>query len=208
MERIVLLRHAEALKNTEHRHGGSGTSLTDCGCAQAREFARLAKVYFPDLDCVHYVAKPQCQETASIIASEQKLPITEIKGLVPFNLGILDGLSDEEVRKRHPKYSQMIDDWRLGLIDISEVRILGATDMKRFYDQGKEVLTRLFVENASVVVVGTRSVLVLFWNILKKHSPDRGGLYYERPWDNCEWVEFVSNAKGSWNSVRLQRHRG
>jgi broad specificity phosphatase PhoE len=208
MGRIVLLRHSEALKNIEHRHGGSGTSLTHRGCAQAQEFARLAKVYFPDLECVHYVAKPQCHETASIVVSEQNLPVAEIEGLLPFNLGVLDGLSDEEVRKQHPKYSRMIEDWRLGLIDISEVRILGATDMKRFYDHGTVVLTRLLAEDNSIVVVGTRSVLVLFWNILKNHSPDQGGLYYERPWDNCEWVEFVSNEKCSWNSVREQRHKG
>jgi Histidine phosphatase superfamily (branch 1) len=207
MKHIVLLRHAEASKNVEHRHGGAGTNLTDTGSSQARAFARLAPRYFPDVEHVYYVARPQCYETASIITSEQRWPLTRIEGLLPFNLGVLDGLSDEEARQRYPEFARMIEEWRLGLVEISQVRISGATDVDYFFSCGQELLCRLMTATRSFIVVGTRSVLVLFWNILKNHHPRQGGFYFERPWDTCEWVEFIDNDKSSWHEVRVQRHR-
>lgn len=191
MGRIVLLRHAEAAKNAENRHGGSGTSLTACGLSQAFEFARSAKGLFPDLQFVYFVGRPQCHETAVIVQSQISVPLLEIEGLGPFYLGVLDGLSDEEARIQYPECAQMMDQWRLGLIDISEVKIPGATDIHNFFAQGKQFLAKVISDDESFLVVGTRSVLVLLWNILKGHDPSPGGSYFERPWPNCEWVEFL-----------------
>ena len=80
--------------------------------------------------------------------------------------------------------------------------------MEEFFVCGQEILDRLLTANASLIIVATRSVLVLFWNILKGHHPRPGGCYFERPWDNCEWVEFVATDNISWHVMREQRHRG
>jgi broad specificity phosphatase PhoE len=208
MGRIVLLRHAEAAKNAEHRHGGPGTSLTALGLSQALEFARSTKDLFPDLQCVYFIGRPQCYETAVSVHSEIGVPLAEIEGLGPFSLGVLDGLSDEEARVQYPDCAQMMDEWRLGLIDISQVKIPGATDVHRYFAQGKQFLAKVTAEHGAFLVVGTRSVLVLLWNILKEHHPGPGGSYFERPWSNCEWVEFMKSTGPSWSATRGEPLKG
>lgn len=92
--------------------------------------------------------------------------------------------------------------WRHGLLEIAELHIPGASSLNSFFTQGLEFERRLRLTSMPTIFVGTRSLLALMWNVLRGRRPGHG--YYERPWDNLEWVEF-SLENNNWREDRTQR---
>jgi broad specificity phosphatase PhoE len=205
MSKIVLLRHAEASKNVEDRHGGDGSGLTEYGRQQADSFASDVADYFPELSKIYTVPKPQCHETAQIIAKHVSVCIEEVRILPTYFLGVLDGLSRNEAEEQYPEHAHNMERWRRGLIEIQDLNIPNATDPMEFYALGEKVLVQFARERGAKLFVGTRSTLVLMWNVLHKRPPITGSGYFERPWDNMEWVEFLENKDGLWVEQRVQR---
>ncbi|WP_114102780.1 MULTISPECIES: histidine phosphatase family protein [Thalassospira] len=206
MRRIVLVRHAQAEKNVQDRHGGSGSQLTEKGRTQAKTFASDLRDYFGKISRVLVIPKPQCLETASIICADINVEPEVTELLPPYNLGILDGLSRTEARERFPAHALAMDRWRRGLDEIQMLKIPNATEPSEFYKNGQHFLSYLEQEGEQCVFVGTRSTLVLMWNVLRGREPIVGGGYFERPWENLEWVEFTRNdICCPWTEQRTQR---
>lgn len=202
---VILIRHAEATKNVEDRHGGIGGELTARGTLHAREFAKDAVRYFGSVATIISGDKPQCIATAGIFAEQLGLQYKIADGLQPFYLGVLDGLSKAEAMERYPTYAQLMERWRRGFNEIDTLNISGASDLLKFYEQGILFEERLRNESMPLIFVGTRSLLVLMWNVFRKRRPISGGGYFERPWQNLEWVEFSASPKWRWREERTQR---
>lgn len=189
---IRLLRHAEALKNVENRHGGAGSQLTEYGLSQVKSYIKSNSdpAFGPSHHSLLFVDRPQCEQTALLLASSYGLTASPLTEIAPFHLGVLEGLSEQEAMTRFPEEAIRIANWRKGLIDISELKLPGSTDEKEFFHTGLRVLKKTVPSDGALVIVGTRSVLVLFWNILSGHTPNFGGGYVEKPWGNMEFVDF------------------
>jgi broad specificity phosphatase PhoE len=205
MSRIVLLRHAQAEKNVADRHGGEGTRLTALGRAQCALLSEDLTAYFSETTAIFYLEKPQCDETAELLASKSHLSKIALTGFTPFHLGVLDGLSRAEAYQRFPDVAEAMDRWRRGMNEIHSLQIPGATNPSEFYQQGVRLLNHLTSNRDDCIVVGTRSVLVLLWNVLRGRRPEAGGGYFERPWSNLEWVEFIKPNCTEWREERTQR---
>jgi probable phosphoglycerate mutase len=100
--RLVVVRHGEAVWNTEERaHGHLDSELTDLGkrqvqaAAYALERFRFDALYSSDLG--------RAKETAEIIAGYQKLKITLEPRLRDRHLGVLQGLTIQESMSRYPQ---------------------------------------------------------------------------------------------------------
>lgn len=182
----MLVRHAEAVKNIESVHGGVGSTLTPAGVEAAHVLATtLSGMMGP---ChVHYVDRPQCQETAQIIHARVDGRGLSVLNVRPYHLGVLAGLSEAEAHRRFPELARRMDRYRAGEIEIAEVAIPGATDAWDFYTECRRALVAL--QNAcsacDIVVVGTRSILVGLVNVACSRLPTPGGGYREIPWKNC-----------------------
>lgn len=184
---LVLVRHGNCLKNVERIHGGAGSALTETGREEARVLAaQLAKRGISPT-AIFIVERPQCIETAEILAYELGRPRLAPLSFEPYFLGVLGGLSEEECATRYPTLAQDMTRYRRGEIEIADVNIPGASDPVAFFEEAQATLRALVAQLASgdVVVVGTRSVVVGLLNVALGRSPVVGGGYREIPWTNC-----------------------
>ncbi|GGN19961.1 hypothetical protein GCM10011609_71390 [Lentzea pudingi] len=182
---VFLLRHAEAFKNLRDTHGGTGSSLTALGIAQIAEVS--VELQSHTIDAIYYIDRQQCKDTALLIGGCLGIKPTVATNISPYHLGIADGISHSEFRQRDPAAASRMDAWRAGTLEIGDLRLPGAEDPIVFYKRGTtflEWLARNMQNDA--VLIATRSVLVLLWNIFLGRTPHKGGGYKEVPWGNCE----------------------
>jgi len=102
MTEILLIRHGQTLWNEQGRMQGQRDSpLTALGLQQARQLARrlkqasFAALYSSDLGRAHRTARCVADETGHDIVSDV--------GLRERDFGIFEGLTNDEIRERHPE---------------------------------------------------------------------------------------------------------
>ncbi|MBC8457980.1 MAG: histidine phosphatase family protein [Deltaproteobacteria bacterium] len=102
LTRLVVVRHGEAVWNTEERaHGHLDSELTDLGKRQVQATAyALEKVRF---DALYSSDLGRAKETAEIIAGRLDLKITLEPRLRDRDLGVLQGLTIQESISRYPQ---------------------------------------------------------------------------------------------------------
>lgn len=180
--RLSLARHAEAEKNLLGSHGGNGTALTPLGRRQA---ARLAEEC-SSISCILYTERTQCRETAEILSQRLGVPARREHRVRPIGLGVADGLTQAELRVHYPSVASRMEKWRNGELEICDLAIPGGEDPVEYFEHGLRFLSDLSSgEIEDCLLVGTRSVLVLLWNILIGHNVYPGGGYREIPWKNA-----------------------
>jgi broad specificity phosphatase PhoE len=97
---FVFLRHGESIGNAESRwQGQSDYALTERGRAQARALAERWKSEAAKFDLIISSPLVRAKETAEIIASALGVKIELDPLLLERNIGEMEGLTMEEVRK-------------------------------------------------------------------------------------------------------------
>ena len=97
---FVFLRHGESIGNAESRwQGQSDYALTERGRAQARALAERWKSEAAKFDLVISSPLVRAKETAEIVASALGVKIELDPILLERNIGEMEGLTMEEVRK-------------------------------------------------------------------------------------------------------------
>lgn len=101
MTTILLARHGETDWNRDRRvQGHTDRPLSEAGLAQAEELARglegesIDAVYSSDLSRAH--------DTAAFVAEPRGLRVVQLAGLREKHFGTWEGLTDEEILRRHP----------------------------------------------------------------------------------------------------------
>ncbi|MCK6436853.1 histidine phosphatase family protein [Rivihabitans pingtungensis] len=202
---FVLLRHAEAHKNVLNQHGGKGSALSSKGVQDAHGIGQFFRIQNLNVQTVIAIDKPQCHETAKIICQEIGCTQVEVAPLSTFSLGILDGLSENDVRQRYEVLARLLDQWRSGFAEAHELRAIpGATDPSWYFSQGEAFLTGVkpHLANHDVVLIATRSVLVVLTNILLGRNPSVGGGYREVPWPNGSYATFANGIDGEFQLIQ------
>ena len=99
--KLLFIRHGQSEKNVEGRFGGhSLTSLSDLGFEQSKATAKaLAKegvsiIYSSDL--------PRAVETAQALSEKLNLPVSKTNAFRERDVGVLEGLTFEEAKKKFP----------------------------------------------------------------------------------------------------------
>jgi|GEM_PF-3350440 len=190
---IVLLRHARAIKNEQNQHGGSGTPLSDGVTEDINIIARQLSCIIPKIETILYSPRKQCEQTAEILKEQLHIKIKELQELEPINLGIADGLSEQEVINNFPEIGVQLSKWRNGEIEINQLKISGMTDCYSWYVQGEAFIEKLIESKESYIIVASRSILVLLFNLLLGRTPQIGGNYREVKWGNLEYAVFTNN---------------
>lgn len=178
MGTLVLVRHAEAIKNTEDRHGGPGTALTAAGVLQVE--ALRSHLRSRSLTPTAIISSPvrQARESAEHLSQLTGITHSVSKQLDPLDLGVVGGLSRKELEQTYPDLHALMVRWWEGELEISDLILPGAEDYWTFFNRG-----RAFIDSVSPVgvtcVVGTRSILILLISVLLNRNPGRGGGYRE-----------------------------
>lgn len=201
-DRIVLIavRHGQSNKNLRNVNGGKGEPLTELGKKQVQDVSKQIIEHFKDMPFVVY-ASPVVQaiETAEIICDQLKksdgVSLIQPEGVVvsdeltPIGLGVLSGLSDEEIELNYPEYFESLSKWRKREIEACELCIPGM-ELETLFERGKIFLNSIH-PNAVNIVTCTRSTFVLLCNLLAGHDYHKGGGYKHIDVKNCGHATFI-----------------
>ena len=102
--RLLLVRHGESTGNVQERmQGRAETDLTDRGRDQARRLRR--RLVDEGLQPTHILSSPQRRtaETAQIVSRCWPVPVQFWDELMEHDVGVLSGLTWEEIDERYPE---------------------------------------------------------------------------------------------------------
>lgn len=199
--RVFLVRHAQAYKNVEDRHGGAGSQLTPRGLIDIHKLSAFLLQVDLRAPSIFSSARSQVSATASSLAGRLKAPWTVDQRIEPLYLGVLDGLSRTEAEERFYEPACRLEEWRRGTRRIFELDIPSAEPFQSFLQRGEEFLSEKLEEGQSsdIIVVGTRSILILLANLLLRDGRPIDESYRLLEFDNCGVSCFKANAAGSWD---------
>ena len=102
LTRLIIIRHGETEWNLEGRiQGHKDSPLTESGRAQAEAIAtRLQEM---EVNALYSSDLGRAYATAQFVSNKTGHDILTDKRLRELNLGVFEGLTEEEVRKRYPK---------------------------------------------------------------------------------------------------------
>jgi len=99
---LHVTRHGETDYNVSGRYAGSmDVSLNETGFAQAKELAKyLTGIKF---DAVVSSSMLRARQTADIVCASLNIQYSTCDGFVERNIGVYEGLTRDEARKRYPE---------------------------------------------------------------------------------------------------------
>ena len=136
--RLVLVRHGETDANAEGRIQGQtpppAFPLSDTGLAQAEKLR--ARFEQEGLEPTHVYASPlpRARETAEIVARQWPAPIAFSDDLMEHDLGIVSGLTREEIPSKHPDIDFALESER------KFAGVEGAESLEQRRDRGRRVV--------------------------------------------------------------------
>ncbi len=167
---ILLVRHPEAKKNLEDRHGGPGTPLSDHGKKQCTAIAEHIRRHYGSLKCKALVGHtiPQVKETVEFLSRFLGIEPVWNEKLQGINLGVIAGLSRAEANHRWPHEAKKIELWRGGQIRIDEMNIQDAEPIEDFKCRINNILLEWINRRDMdlLMAVCTRSVLIMLTNLV------------------------------------------
>lgn len=195
MNYFLLIRHAKAKKNVDLTHGGMGSSILESEIKNIKVVSDMILATNVKFDIIHYSPRLQCEETAKYLSEFTKIPFTQNENIQPINLGIIDGMSEFDVEMKFPIINQVIKRWRAGEIEINELKIPEMENCYEYFAKGKVQIEKLARSKKNIIMVCTRSSLVLYANIFMNRSPQVGKGYKEIAWRNCDFAIFQTDGK-------------
>jgi probable phosphoglycerate mutase len=201
--RLVLLRHGQSHSNVERRLDTRppGSSLTELGVDQAREYAR-GYGQRPGM-LVHSVAR-RAAETAAVIADELGLRPREVEGIHEVQVGELEMRSDDEAVEA---FNKVYERWHLGELDAP---LPGGETGAGVLDRYLPVLTDLRMRyldddqwKGDIVVVSHGAAIRLAAATLAGVD---GTFVVEHHLGNAESVVLAPITDGRWSCVHWGMH--
>ena len=157
--RLIFVRHGESVWNHEGRvQGIADPPLSERGRGQAALVAeRLAREFKPA--AVYSSALQRAAQTARVIAARLELPLNVDARLNEYDIGVLTGLTDEEVTAQYPDIRAK---WEM---DTQWAPVPGEEGIYAFLNRVTRALDDIIAAhpgNAEVVVVTHGGVMALY----------------------------------------------
>lgn len=187
---IVLLRHGQSKKNVKGINGGVGESLTALGISQAKEAAiKMIPLFSGEDLCIFASTSVHTIETANILGDVLNAPVEKPVDFFRLNLGIVDGLSEQEINKQYPDIYENLSLWRKGLIDIKALSIPKMESYQMFWERGIKLL-ETFPKDKNIILVCSNSLMILLTHILLGNNPATTNKYRHISIPNCGIIAF------------------
>ncbi len=188
--KVILLRHAESIKNVKKIHGGLGEALTDNGVQQARNIAsRIETITRPGHLKIYTSTSNHTRYTAEIIAENLKIKVEPPFGFRPLHLGIADGVSEDELMLKNPEVHMLFQQWRSRKIDIKKLKVPEMEDYMDFWARGENIIKHLSNDSDNVLVC-SNSLMILLCHYMLGNHPQLSNNYKHFSIDNCGMVVF------------------
>ncbi|MCH5151544.1 MAG: histidine phosphatase family protein [Clostridiales bacterium] len=188
--KVVLIRHAESDKNIKKIHGGKGEKLTERGVQQTIE---LSQQLNQCLDCnnLNLITSSSFHTNATAAILAQQLGITVGKPIIfrPLNLGVADGLSEQELTQRYPEVQRLFEKWRAREIDIKQLKVPQMEPYLDFWQRGLDIIANLPKDRDSLLVC-SNSLMILLANIMLGNHPVNTDRYKHITIRNCGLIAF------------------
>lgn len=187
---LVLIRHAETIKNRESRHGSGNESLLPDAEAQIGHHAEALRG-LPNIT-IYCQPEERSQHTATMLATllgiKPPIIVDDTHGV---NMGIASGLSDRELALRHPLIALSYVYWRHagGTLHLPHVKgVEPIKDFSRRYVYG--LMWLLDHGSQTTVFVGTTSGILMLNHLLINDGHLRPDQYY--------FYELGFNEQAAW----------
>lgn len=168
---FLFIRHPEASKNIEDRHGGDGTPLTIRGLKQCDKIAGYIANRFGPLDRCTLVGHsvPQVQQTVERLSSILGLTSLWDERLRGTDLGVLAGLTRAEAAEQWPEAAKRLELWRMGRLRVDQLKIPCAESTDEFKDRIEAVLNDWLdmLDVSLSIAVCTTSALIMLTNLVQ-----------------------------------------
>ena len=107
MTKLILARHGETVWNVEKVfRGRADIALDDVGIKQAELLGKYLSNF--KLQAIYSSPLRRALDTASIIARYQQLSVQDVEGLIDFDYGKWQSLTEPEVKRQYPT---LYDEW-------------------------------------------------------------------------------------------------
>jgi len=161
MAKLILARHGETAWNVERIfRGRADVNLDEVGIKQAELLGR----YFGNwkLEAIYSSPVKRALDTANIVARYQKIGVHVAEGLIDFDYGEWQSLSEQEVKKLYPA---LLNEWHN---NPHKVRVPGGESLEDVRMRATEVVNDVVSEyQGSVLLVSHRVVIkVLICSLL------------------------------------------
>ncbi len=195
---VILVRHSEAEKTIRQVHGGMGTPLTARGRIDTQKLAeQLEKAGLVDPATIIFSSpRPQAVETAQILAAQLARVCKVEDRFRNINMGVFDGLTDEEARLADPAAMKRLVDWRSGRLSIGELKIPDSESITEFVARINNALTDIQEVCQTPVVIMTRSVGIAIVNVLQGYLDGKIPDYPRRRFDPGSITQIISGSSG------------
>jgi len=101
MAKLILARHGETLWNVEKIYRGrTDVSLDEAGIRQAELLGKYLSNW--ELEAIYSSPLSRALDTANIIASYQKVGVHIAEGLIDFDYGEWQSLTEQDAKRLHP----------------------------------------------------------------------------------------------------------
>jgi alpha-ribazole phosphatase len=109
--RLLLIRHGQTkLHQVPRFWGQTDISLSETGIRQAEQLRnRLARY---KIGVFYASTLSRALDTAKIIASRHKAPVTPVAGLCECSFGYAEGLTFKEIAQKYPELARQLGDWK------------------------------------------------------------------------------------------------
>lgn len=154
---IYLIRHGETLWNSEQRIlGATDIELSESGRLQAEALSefmsdrRIHAVYSSDLK--------RAVQTADVLASRHRLEVRTHPGLREMNQGILEGLTFEQLKDKHPDF---LESWKKNPTSLS---IQGGESLSDLQERAWETIYALahVHQEETIAIISHNLTIVTF----------------------------------------------
>lgn len=190
---IVLLRHAQSNKNLKGVNGGNGESLTLYGQSQASLVCDyiLNNINVDGLK-IFSSSSVHTQETAHILSKKTGISVETPLSFKPLDLGIAEGINDDELMVLDYKSYVMLQEWRAKRIDIKDLLIPGIESYVKFWERGNSLINHISHSGSSILVC-SNSLMILLTHVMLNHNPINTSLYKHIDIKNCGIIAFQTS---------------
>ena len=217
IQHIVLARHIETEKNLQDIHGScSLDSPSGLGYRQAKRLAgRVFGIEVLKLDGVVSTKTKQAIKTAKILAELLNVDFAGELDLLPYNIGVASGLSNEDLRKKHRNSFISLCKFRARLIDAKSLQVTGAEDVYRVESRLLKWWSKEHRKCINKLIIGSNSTVLMLSHMLDGVLPTSDNYkflgtpngtmrYWYRDENSNRWLPQYSFNPKSWPEVNLE----
>ncbi|MGK4593969.1 alpha/beta fold hydrolase [Amycolatopsis sp. w19] len=201
---VILARHFEVQKNSLNIHGTTTMQdLTDRGLLQVEALARSIEDSGYRPVSVRPAPVAYCAKSAALLADRLGIPIGRPLGLQPYSMGILDGLSADQVEDRFPGIASRIEQFRLRITDATRLQIPEAESMQSLESRIRKWWAVEGSALSGAVLMLTRSTLLMVHAALHRTYPSTGRyLDLALPNGGGRIVKLEKSSNGTASAIR------